>query len=112
MMKEYSLNHITNYPHYLQSNGLAEKFVQIVKNLFYKANEEGKDLFKGLMIYPNTPLTSSLQSPMQIYKVEVQDQIYQCQMLQENNLVLTQSNLETSTRMNIYLHMTCMWVKV
>ena len=50
----------------MQSNGLAEKFVQIVKNLLYKAKEEGKDLFKSLMIYHNTPLTSSLQSPMQI----------------------------------------------
>ena len=52
-------------PHYPQSNGLAEKFVQIVKNLFYKAKEEGKDLFKCLMIYHNTPSTSSYQSLMQ-----------------------------------------------
>ena len=28
--------------------------------------EEGKDMCKSLMIYPNTPLSSSLQSPMQI----------------------------------------------
>ena len=42
MMKEYGVNHITSCPHYLQSNGLAEKFVQIVKNLFHKAKEEGK----------------------------------------------------------------------
>ena len=66
MMKEYGVNHITSSPHYPQSNGLAEKFVQIVKNLFYKAKEEGKDLFKCLMIYCNTPLTNSLQSLMQI----------------------------------------------
>ena len=65
-VKEYGVNHITSSPHYLQSNGLAEKFVQIVKSLFYKAKEEGKDPFKGLMIYCNTPLSSSLQSPMQI----------------------------------------------
>ena len=31
-----------------------------------KAKEEGKDLFKCLMIFHNTSLTSSLQSPMQI----------------------------------------------
>ena len=30
------------------------------------AKEEGKDLFKCLMIYHNTPLSGSLQSPMQI----------------------------------------------
>ena len=40
--------------------------LQIVKSLFYKAKQEGKDLFKCLMIYHNTPLSGSLQSPMQI----------------------------------------------
>ena len=66
MMKEYSVNHITMSPHYPQSNRLAEKFAQIVKNLFHRATEEGKDTFKCLMIYCNTSLSSSLQSPMQI----------------------------------------------
>ena len=60
-MQEYSVNHITSSPHYTQSNGLAEKFVQIVKkNLFYKAREEGTDLHKSLMIYHlNKQLTIS-----------------------------------------------------
>ena len=66
LMIEYTVNHITSSHHYLQSNGLAEKYVQIVKNLFYKAKEEGKDLYKCLMVYCNTPLSSNLQSPMQI----------------------------------------------
>ena len=35
VMTDYSVNHITSSPHYLQSNGLAEKYLQIVKNLFY-----------------------------------------------------------------------------
>ena len=65
-MIEYNVNHITSLPHYLQSNGLAEKYVQIVKNLFHKAKEEGKDLYRCLMVYCNTPLSSNLQSPMQI----------------------------------------------
>ena len=43
-------------------NGLS----QIVKNVFHKPEEEGKDLFKCLMIYHNTPLTSRLPSPMQL----------------------------------------------
>ena len=46
--------------------GLAEKYVQLVKNLFYKAKEEGKDLVKCLMVYHNTPLSNILCSPMQI----------------------------------------------
>ena len=66
MMKEYGVNHTTSSPHYPQSNGFTETFVQIVKNLFHKVKEEGKDMFKCLMIYHNTPLSSSLQSPMQI----------------------------------------------
>ena len=66
LMTDYSVNHITSSPHYPQSNGLAEKYVQIVKNLFYKAKEEGTHLYKSLMIYKNTPLSHKLQSPMQI----------------------------------------------
>ena len=54
LMKDYSVNHITSSPHYPQSNGLAEKFVQIVKSLFDMAKEEDKDLFKSLMVYHNT----------------------------------------------------------
>ena len=66
LMTEYQVNHITSSPHYPQSNGLAEKYVQIIKNLFHKAKEEGQDLYKCLMTYRNTPLSSTLQSPMQI----------------------------------------------
>ena len=65
-MQEYRVNHITSSPHYPKSNGLGEKFMQTVKGLFYKAREEGADLYKALMICHNTPLTSNLQSPMQI----------------------------------------------
>ena len=54
VMKEYSINHIPSSPHYPQSNVLVEKYVQIVKNLFYKVQEEGTDLYKSLMIYRNT----------------------------------------------------------
>ena len=66
LMQEYSVNHIRSSLHYPQSNGLAETFVQIVKNLFHKAKEEGTDLFKSLMIYHSTPLSSNWLSPMQM----------------------------------------------
>ena len=66
VMKSYNVNHISRSPYCLQSNGLAEKHVQLVKRLFYKAKEEGKDFYKCLMIYCNTVLTGSFQSPMQI----------------------------------------------
>ena len=66
LMKEHAMNHITSSPHYPQSNGLVEKFIQIVKNLFYKAKDEGTDIHKYLMIYHNTPLASTSKSPMQM----------------------------------------------
>ena len=65
-MKEYAVNHITSSPHYPQSIGLAEKFVQIIKNLFYKVNKEGVDINKYFMIYRNTPLACTSKSPMQM----------------------------------------------
>ena len=65
-MKSYNVNHITGSLHYPQSNGLAEKYLQIIKSLFYRAKEENKDFYKCLVIYHNTPLAGSLWSPMQI----------------------------------------------
>ena len=66
LMREHNVNHITSSSHYAQSNGSAEKYVQLVKNLFYKAKDEGKDLFKCLIVYHSTPLSKTLWSPMQI----------------------------------------------
>ena len=66
LMKEYAVNHTTSSPHYPQSNRLAEKFVQIVKNLFYKVKDEGTNIHKCLMIYHNMPSASTSKSPMQM----------------------------------------------
>ena len=71
LMKDYSINNTTSSSHYPQSNGLAEKYIQIVKNIFYKVQEEGTDLYKILVIYRNTPLSGSLQSPMQILQSQI-----------------------------------------
>ena len=65
-MESMSVNHITCSPHYHQSNGLAEKLVGIIKNLFHKAKKEGQTPYTALMDYRNTSLNGSLQSPMQI----------------------------------------------
>ena len=82
-MIEYNVNHITSLPHYPQSNGLAEKYVQIVKNLFYKAKEEGKDLYKCLMVYHNTPCQAIYNHPCKYSQAGQQDPTYQCPMLPE-----------------------------
>ena len=66
LMQSMSVNHITSSPHYPQSNGLVEKFVGIIKNLFHKAKEEGQSPYTALMVYRNTPLNGTLQSPMHI----------------------------------------------
>ena len=66
VMQAFSVNHITSSPHYPQSKGLAEKYVQIVKYFFNNAKGERKDFHKYLMSYCNTPLTGSLHMPMQI----------------------------------------------
>ena len=66
VLNAYHVNHITSSPHYPQSNELAAKYVQIMRSLFYKAKEEGKDLFKCLMISHYTPPSDSLQSLLQI----------------------------------------------
>ena len=66
LMESMSVSHITSSPHYPQSNGLAEKFVGIIKHLFHKAKEEGQSPCTALMVYRNTPLNGSLQSLMQI----------------------------------------------
>ena len=66
LMQSMSVNHLTSSPHYLQSSGLAEKYVGIIKNLFHKAKEEGQSPYTALMVYKNTPLNGTLQSPMQI----------------------------------------------
>ena len=66
LMSEYNVNHITSSPHYPQSNGLAEKICADCEELVSQSKKEGQDLHKCLMVYRNTPLSSSLQSPMQI----------------------------------------------
>ena len=55
LMKQYQVNHITSSPP-----------LSPIKKLFHKAKEEGQDLHKCLMTYRNTPLSSHLQSLMQI----------------------------------------------
>ena len=91
---------------------IARKYVQIVKNLFHKAKEERKGMFKCLMIYHSTPLSGNLNLPCKYYRVDLLDQSCQCLAQQCTILVLTQNSLEANARMNIYLHMTYTWVSM
>ena len=81
LMESMSVNHITSSPYYLQSNGLVEKFVGIIKNLFHKAKEEGQSPYTALMVYRNTPLNQNLWPPMQILQGRQVFTDYPCCML-------------------------------
>ena len=65
-MIQHGVHHITTSPHYHQSNGLAEGYVKIVKNLFNKAHEEGQNVLTALRIYRSTPLSADLPSPFEL----------------------------------------------
>ena len=111
-MKEYQVNHITSLPHYSQSNGLAEKYVQIIKNLFYKAKEEGQDVHKSLMIYRNTPLSSHLQSPMQILSSRSTRSTLPLSNVAERQMGIQGEGLRSKQKINISLHMICAYTRL
>ena len=106
-MQEYNVNHTTSLPHYPQSNRLAEKFVQIVKNLFHKTREEGADLFKVLMIYRNNLLASNLQSSMQMLQSRtVKVTIANVKCSKETAWIANRNAQDQDKKMNICHHMT------
>ena len=102
LMQKYSINHITNSLYYPQSNGLVEKFVADSEDLFYKAKEEGTNLYQSLMIYHNTPTIKQLGSPMQM----LQSRSTRSQLLMSNTarrqLGLSPEQLRVKTK-NEYL---------
>lgn len=52
----YEFQHITSSPGFPQSNGLAEKGVQIVKKILKRTQETQQDFWLGLLSYRATPL--------------------------------------------------------
>lgn len=63
--RTWCFQHKTSSPGYPQSNGLAERTVQTVKNLLKKAKGSGEDPYLSLLSYRNTPL-SDAGSPAQL----------------------------------------------
>ncbi|CAG2204333.1 unnamed protein product [Mytilus edulis] len=61
--KDYGFQHLTSSPTYAQSNGQAERTVQIIKSLLKKS----KDPYKSLLDYRNTAITELELSPAQIF---------------------------------------------
>ena len=62
---KWGFQHKTSSPVYPQSNGLAERTVQTVKNLLQKAKASGEDPYLTLLSYRNTTVSDAC-SPAQL----------------------------------------------
>ena len=80
LMKEYSVNHITSSPHYRQSNGLVEKYIQIVKNIFYSTRRGNRPVQKldDLQKYPTVKLLTITHTDFTITNCYVTTPYVQC----------------------------------
>ena len=63
--KSWGFTHITTSPYHSQSNGLAEKSVQILKRILNKAKQGGTDPYLGLLEYRNA-VVDNVGSPAQL----------------------------------------------
>ena len=64
--KEWDIEPSFISPYHSQSNGMVEKAVGIIKNLFKKAYEENKKTSIALLEYRNSPITGLGLSPAQL----------------------------------------------
>ena len=64
--KEWSFNLITSSPQFPQSNGLAERNVQTIKNILKKAKDTNCDEQLALLEFRNSPITGISESPAQL----------------------------------------------
>ncbi|XP_056013214.1 uncharacterized protein K02A2.6-like [Ostrea edulis] len=64
--KEYNIKLSTSSTTHSQSNAMAERSMQTMKQLFNKAHAEGKDECIALLEYRNTPVTGMNYSPAQL----------------------------------------------
>ena len=64
--KSWGFNVTTSSPHYPRSNGMAERYVQTVKQFLKKANDSGECVYEALLAYRQTPLTGLKFSPAEM----------------------------------------------
>ena len=61
------ISHIYSSSRYPQSNGQSERSIQHIKNMLRKCIIDGSDFKDALLMYRNTPLSSSLNSPAMLF---------------------------------------------
>ena len=57
--ESWGFQHITSSPEYPRSNGMAERYVQVVKNMLTKAKDSGQDPYLVMLEARNTPVDGS-----------------------------------------------------
>ena len=62
---QWGFQHVTSSPRYAQSNGGAERAVQVATMLLKKARQDGQDPLLSMLNHRNTPRDSVLGSPAQ-----------------------------------------------
>jgi len=62
----WGISHITSSPRYPRSNGLVERQIRTVKNIFKKAKQSGQDMMLALLCLRSTPLDHKLGSPAEL----------------------------------------------
>nr|XP_029730519.1 uncharacterized protein K02A2.6-like [Aedes albopictus] len=61
--EEWNIEHRTSSPHFPRANGLAERFVQVSKNILKKCTKDGSDINLAMLHARNTPRNESIPSP-------------------------------------------------
>jgi transposase InsO family protein len=62
----YGFEHVTSSPHYPQSNGFVERYVQTIKQLLVKCNETGSDPYLAMLCLRTTPIDHNTPSPCEL----------------------------------------------
>lgn len=63
---EWGFNITTSSPHYAKSNGMAERYVQTVKQFMKKTGDSGCDIYAALLAYRQTPVSGLPFSPAEM----------------------------------------------
>ena len=63
--ESWRFQHITSSPEYPRSNGMAERYIQVIKNMLTKAKDSGQDPYLVMLEARNIPV-DGLATPVQL----------------------------------------------